>query len=105
MGELVYGPVLSRRFGWSLGVNVLPLGKKTCSFDCVYCQLGSTDNPVADRTQLREHPTSGDIAEAVERILGGGKLKIDVVAFSGNGEPTLNPEPARRRQRSEEEAG
>jgi len=65
MRKIVYGPVHSRRLGLSLGINVLPLGKKTCSFDCVYCQLGRTDNPVSNPSRLKMHPSCGDIVEAV----------------------------------------
>jgi len=92
MRKIVYGPVHSRRLGLSLGINVLPLGKKTCSFDCVYCQLGRTDNPVSDPSRLKVYPSCGDIFEAVERKLNSEELKIDVITFSGNGEPTLHPE-------------
>jgi wyosine [tRNA(Phe)-imidazoG37] synthetase (radical SAM superfamily) len=92
MGKMVYGPVLSRRFGWSLGVNPLPLDKKTCSLDCVYCQLGRTDNPVSDPNHLVSYPSYHDIAAAVERKVLGEESRVDVVTFSGNGEPTLYPE-------------
>jgi wyosine [tRNA(Phe)-imidazoG37] synthetase (radical SAM superfamily) len=92
MGKRVYGPVLSRRFGWSLGVNPLPLGKKTCSLDCVYCQLGRTDNPVSDPNHLKPYPRYRDIAAAVERKMLSGESRVDVITFSGNGEPTLYPE-------------
>jgi wyosine [tRNA(Phe)-imidazoG37] synthetase (radical SAM superfamily) len=91
MGKTVYGPVLSRRFGWSLGVNVLALGKKTCSLDCVYCQLGRTDNPVSDISYLKAYPSCDDIVVAVERKLNSEELRIDAITFSGNGEPTLHP--------------
>ena len=92
MRKIVYGPVHSRRLGLSLGINVLPLGKKTCSFDCVYCQLGRTDNPVSDHSRLKTYPSCGDIVEAVEREMNNEELKINVITFSGNGEPTLHPE-------------
>ncbi|MCK4702553.1 radical SAM protein, partial [Candidatus Bathyarchaeota archaeon] len=49
---LVYGPVPSRRLGRSLGVNHVP--PKTCSYSCVYCQLGRTDNMICDRRQFYE---------------------------------------------------
>jgi wyosine [tRNA(Phe)-imidazoG37] synthetase (radical SAM superfamily) len=92
MGKAVYGPVLSRRFGLSLGVNLLPSGTKTCSLDCVYCQLGRTDNPVSDPSRMKTYPSRGDIVAAVERKVKREDLKIDVITFSGNGEPTLHPE-------------
>jgi wyosine [tRNA(Phe)-imidazoG37] synthetase (radical SAM superfamily) len=92
MDKIVYGPVLSRRFGLSLGVNLLPLGKKTCSFDCVYCQLGRTDNPASHPSHMKTYPSCGDIIATVERRLNSGDLKIDAITFSGNGEPTLHPD-------------
>jgi len=92
MNAIVYGPVLSRRFGRSLGVNVLPLCTKTCSFDCVYCQLGRTNQPVSDPSRLKTYPRCRDIVAAVEKSLRSRGLKIDAVTFSGNGEPTLHPE-------------
>ena len=92
MDKMIYGPVLSRRFGWSLGVNLLPLGKKTCSLDCVYCQLGRTNNPVSDPEHLKSYPSIRDIAVAVERKVLSGESTVDVITFSGNGEPTLYPE-------------
>jgi len=47
--RFVYGPVASWRLGRSLGVDILSTNEKTCSFDCVYCQLGRTENKTADR--------------------------------------------------------
>ncbi len=80
----VYGPVPSRRLGFSLGVDILPY--KTCSFDCVYCQLGRTPRK-ADRRG--RYFSSSDILrqvkEAVER-----NPQTDYITFSGSGEPTLN---------------
>jgi wyosine [tRNA(Phe)-imidazoG37] synthetase (radical SAM superfamily) len=68
------------------------LGKKTCSLDCVYCQLGRTDNPVSDPKHLKSYPSYRDIAAAVERKVLSEESRVDVVTFSGNGEPTLYPE-------------
>ena len=47
--RFVYGPVASWRLGRSLGVDIISTKKKTCSFDCVYCQLGRTENKTAER--------------------------------------------------------
>ncbi len=95
MGKIVYGPVVSRRFGLSLGVNVLPVNKKTCSLDCAYCQLGKTDNPTSDSPYLPTYPNCHEIVTAVEAKLKTEKTRIDVITFSGNGEPTLHPELGR----------
>jgi wyosine [tRNA(Phe)-imidazoG37] synthetase (radical SAM superfamily) len=87
---IVYGPLFSRRLGRSLGVNVLPPDRKICSFDCVYCHYGATD----ERTLT---PASAGFP-TVERVLTGVEegLRaypyVDFLTFSGNGEPTLHPQ-------------
>jgi wyosine [tRNA(Phe)-imidazoG37] synthetase (radical SAM superfamily) len=90
-GEIphVYGPVPSRRLGFSLGVDILPY--KTCSFDCVYCQLGKT----AQKTWRRGRfiPTYEILAQ-IRRAVRSGR-RIDHITFSGSGEPTLNVEIGR----------
>ena len=89
----VFGPVTSRRGGRSLGINILPPGKKFCSFDCAYCMLG--------RTQTHSGKGAGEWAsidlveegliEASE-FLRKINLEIESIALTGNGEPTLNPQ-------------
>ena len=82
---LVYGPVPSRRLGRSLGVNHVP--PKTCSYSCVYCQLGRTDNMICDRRRFYD---PGVIVEQVrERVEAVGD-EIDYVTFVPDGEPTLD---------------
>lgn len=80
----VYGPVPSRRLGFSLGVDILP--RKTCSFDCVYCQLGRTPKTSSRRAK---YFTSQDILAQIKKVLSSGR-KVDYITFSGSGEPTLN---------------
>jgi wyosine [tRNA(Phe)-imidazoG37] synthetase (radical SAM superfamily) len=83
MGSILYGPVPSWRLGRSLGVDLLPAGGKTCSFDCVYCQLGTT----ARRLDARAEFVS---LSALARELEGARgVPADYVTFSGMGEPTL----------------
>jgi len=82
--RFVYGPVPSRRLGFSLGVDILPY--KTCTLDCVYCQLGSSGRTVARRRAYFSVP---EILGQVRAALASGR-KIDYVTFSGSGEPTLN---------------
>ena len=80
----IYGPVPSRRLGFSLGVDIIPF--KTCTLDCTYCQLGSTRKTVSRRgSWFPPGEILAQIKEAVE-----SKQKIDVITFSGSGEPTLN---------------
>lgn len=79
----VYGPVPSRRLGRSLGVDALTF--KTCSFDCIYCQLGHTTNHTVER---KEYVPVDEILEEIKR-----KLAVDTpqhISFAGSGEPTLH---------------
>jgi len=85
MGQ-IFGPVPSRRLGFSLGVDTIPF--KTCSLNCIYCQLGRTINKTIQR---KEYIAADDILREIEEILREGK-RIDYITFSGSGEPTLNSE-------------
>lgn len=87
----IFGPIHSRRLGVSLGVNLTPNDGKVCTFDCLYCEAGfNAQGP----------GTTGFAPRAeVKRLLGeklGGMHaageRLDVITFSGNGEPTLHPE-------------
>jgi len=82
--RFVYGPVASRRLGFSLGVDIIPF--KTCSLDCVYCQLGS-----AGRTTTRRGSwfPPEEILGQIKAAVDSGQ-RIDVITFSGSGEPTLS---------------
>ena len=79
----IYGPVLSRRLGRSLGVDVIPF--KTCTYDCVYCLLGRTRTHTME---LAEYVSSRDILAELERKLA--EDTPDAISFAGSGEPTLN---------------
>jgi wyosine [tRNA(Phe)-imidazoG37] synthetase (radical SAM superfamily) len=93
---LVYGPLDSRRLGRSLGVNLLGFGEKLCSFNCRYCQCGWTKCPTMEVGQRNADLPSVEIVtselERELRQLSGNNLALDVITFSGNGEPTLHPE-------------
>jgi len=78
-----YGPVASRRLGLSLGVDILP--HKTCSLDCIYCQLGRTSDLTIERKSF--FPREEILAEVVEIA---AQNNLDYITFSGSGEPTLN---------------
>lgn len=84
--SIIYGPVLSRRFGYSLGIDIVPY--KTCTYDCIYCQLGKTTN----KTVKRKRYISIDLAELITGLKKAIKdnKRIDYITFSGAGEPTLN---------------
>jgi len=82
--KYVYGPVPSRRLGFSLGVDIVPY--KTCTINCIYCQIGKTTLKTLKR---RSYAQKADILKEVQEVLGR-KQKIDYITFSGSGEPTLN---------------
>lgn len=81
--SIIYGPVPSWRLGRSLGIDLLSTQGKTCSFDCVYCQLGKTIHPLAER---REFVMIPKLVLELERVRG---IPADYATFSGVGEPTL----------------
>jgi len=90
--QIVFGPISSRRMGRSLGVNLLPLNKKSCSFDCIYCECGWT-LPKTDGAPL-EYPEAELVAQALrfalQRMADKGEPMPDAITFAGNGEPTLH---------------
>ncbi len=88
---ITYGPVRSRRLGRSLGINILPAGRKLCNFDCRYCQYGWTDRLAMASMDPSDFPGVTTILEAVSTTLRGLPEPPDYVTFSGNGEPTLHP--------------
>lgn len=85
--SIIYGPIRSRRLGVSLGVNLMPTDAKLCTFDCVYCECG-WNQPVS-HPQL---PTREEVRESLHSQLSTLNSPLDVITFSGNGEPTLHPE-------------
>lgn len=84
LGTYTYGPVPSRRLGRSLGVDLVPF--KTCTYDCVYCQLGRTTNLTLERA---EYVPAGEVVDEVRAVLDSG-AHPDVITLAGSGEPTLH---------------
>ena len=86
----VFGPVTSRRFGSSLGVNLLSTTSKVCNFDCIYCECGSSSTRgVGPKFAALNH-----VVDSLEQTLSGFALQcrsVDYITFAGNGEPTLHP--------------
>ena len=80
----IYGPVPSRRLGRSLGIDLVPF--KTCTYDCVYCQLGRTTNKTLER---KEYIVVEEVLAELERKLAE-KDSPDYITIAGSGEPTLN---------------
>ncbi len=81
MDSHVFGPVPSRRLGRSLGVDLVPY--KTCTYDCIYCQLGATTCKTLER---REWAPLDDVLEDLRAALD---TRPDFITLSGSGEPTL----------------
>ncbi|MDD4157466.1 MAG: radical SAM protein [Candidatus Cloacimonetes bacterium] len=80
----LFGPIISRRLGLSLGVDLVPY--KVCSLDCVYCEVGTTTDLLVER---KEFIKPEDIIVELSHFLQR-QAKIDFITFSGAGEPTLN---------------
>jgi wyosine [tRNA(Phe)-imidazoG37] synthetase (radical SAM superfamily) len=83
----IFGPVPSRRLGFSLGVDILPF--KTCSFDCIYCELGKT---TCRTIQPVEMIPPEAVLKELKDVLAAPALTIDYITISGSGEPTLHPQ-------------
>jgi len=88
--QIIFGPIHSRRLGLSLGVNLLPIDAKICSFNCIYCECGFNttmhDSPIPTRDQVRE-----TLEAKLQEMVAEGQIP-DVITFAGNGEPTLHAE-------------
>lgn len=89
--DTIFGPIHSRRLGTSLGVNLMPRDGKVCSFDCLYCEAGfNAQGPGKSGLPSRE-----EVARLLEQKLCDMHSRgdrLDVITFSGNGEPTLHPD-------------
>lgn len=89
--EIVFGPIISRRLGSSLGVNLLPSKGKLCNFDCIYCECGWNRDGISDRV----FPDFSDVEKALEMKMSKAAeegVSVDSITFSGNGEPTMHPD-------------
>lgn len=87
----IFGPIHSRRLGISLGVNLSPSDGKICSFDCLYCEAGFNAQG-AGSTGLPGREAVKVQLEAKLREMKDSGSGLDVITFSGNGEPTLHPD-------------
>ena len=87
----IFGPIHSRRLGVSLGINLMPNDGKVCSFDCLYCEAGfnaqgkgTTGLPLREQVRIQ--------LESKLKDMHSNGDSLDVITFSGNGEPTLHPD-------------
>ncbi|MBW6490635.1 MAG: radical SAM protein [Lentimicrobium sp.] len=90
--DIVFGPVKSRRFGVSLGINLLPENRKICSFNCIYCECGLSDYKKNSDARLHSFTEIADALLEKFNFLSNEGLKPDNITFAGNGEPTLHPD-------------
>ncbi len=89
---IIYGPINSRRLGRSLGLNILPSGRKLCPFNCVYCQYGWTKFHTTRPGPELKLPSAKEVKDALREALAAMSVLPAYITFSGNGEPTLHPD-------------
>ena len=89
--DTVFGPIHSRRLGTSLGVNLSPRDGKVCTFDCLYCEAGYNAQG-AGTSGLPSREETARLLEQKLAAMNAAGDHLDVITFSGNGEPTVNPE-------------
>lgn len=87
----IFGPIHSRRLGTSLGVNLMPNDGKVCSFDCLYCEAGFNAQGTGTTGLPRREQVAHLLEEKLREMQNQG-APLDVITFSGNGEPTLHPD-------------
>lgn len=86
----IFGPIKSRRLGISLGINLMPGDGKWCSFDCLYCECGLNK----DKKPKQPLPSVEEVKEKLEvklKEMSENGEDLNVLTFSGNGEPTMHP--------------
>lgn len=92
--SIAYGPIHSRRLGTSLGMEIMPLEHKLCTFNCVYCECGWNSpvlHPVLPTREEVKTALEAKLQEIANGTCPNGQC-LDVITFSGNGEPTLHPD-------------
>lgn len=87
----IFGPIHSRRLGTSLGINLSPNDGKVCTFDCLYCEAGYNAQGQGS-TGLPPRQTVAAMLEQTLSDMRDKDAQLDVITFSGNGEPTAHPD-------------
>lgn len=90
--QTVFGPVISRRLGLSLGINLLPNDSKLCSFDCIYCECGWNPEKGTVKAILPSRIEVMRMLSAKLLLMKNEGELPDVITFAGNGEPTMHPD-------------
>ncbi|MBD5180879.1 MAG: radical SAM protein [Bacteroidales bacterium] len=89
--ETIFGPIHSRRLGTSLGINLTPRDGKICTFDCLYCEAGFNAQGPGKSGMPSRNEVKRLLEEKLKAMKEAGE-SLDVLTFSGNGEPTIHPE-------------
>jgi wyosine [tRNA(Phe)-imidazoG37] synthetase (radical SAM superfamily) len=89
--KIIFGPVWSRRLGESLGINLLPVNRKVCNFNCVYCECGLTPQGVPHENFPSRIDVMSMLRSKLQEMKENGDY-LNSITFAGNGEPTLHPE-------------
>lgn len=87
----IFGPIHSRRLGTSLGINLMPSDGKVCSFDCLYCEAGYNAQGAGKAGLPSRQTVKSELEAKLQEMAASGEA-LDVLTFSGNGEPTLHPD-------------
>lgn len=87
----VFGPIKSRRLGISLGINLMPNDGKLCSFDCLYCEAGFNAQGTGTSGVPSRKRVASQLRHRLMELKASGE-RLDVITFSGNGEPTAHPD-------------
>ncbi len=89
--KTVFGPIISRRLGVSLGINIMPENGKICTFDCIYCECGWNKDGRDDTILPTVDKVRNDLEKKLIELNEQG-VKVDSITFSGDGESTLHPQ-------------
>jgi wyosine [tRNA(Phe)-imidazoG37] synthetase (radical SAM superfamily) len=90
--DVVFGPVKSRRLGISLGINLLPIETKYCTFNCIYCECGWSHEKIQEGNKLPDRESVRAKLEEKLRSMQESGMRPDAITFAGNGEPTIHPQ-------------
>lgn len=90
--DIVFGPVKSRRLGVSLGINLLPVEAKYCTFNCIYCECGWTHEKIRGSKKLPGRELVMERLEEKLKSMHEKGMRPDAITFAGNGEPTIHPQ-------------
>lgn len=86
----IFGPIHSRRLGISLGVNLSPNDGKVCTFDCIYCEAGYNSQGAGTSGLPKREDVYIQLEEKLKKMHDASE-HLDVITFSGNGEPSIHP--------------